>query len=165
MYQTALVPATTLSRRAGPVCMIRLAMRPAKSFWKKVQLWRTTCQWLCQRIRLVRLGGDGLVGDQGLQQQGHGPQHQQHGDHAQQLRPGLAQQRSRLVVGDQRDDAADEDRNGRIQHRHQEAGHEQRADEPARLARVMPIEGDEPRRRHRILRRRRRLEEALEEAK
>ena len=56
MYQTALVPATTLSRRAGPVCMIRLAMRPAKSFWKKAQLWRTTCQWLCQRIRLVRPG-------------------------------------------------------------------------------------------------------------
>ena len=55
MYQTALVPATTLSRSAGPVCMIRLAMRPAKSFWKKVQLWRTTYQWLCQRIRLVRL--------------------------------------------------------------------------------------------------------------
>ena len=31
-------------------------MRPAKSFWKKVQLWRTTCQWLCQRIRLVSPG-------------------------------------------------------------------------------------------------------------
>ena len=34
----------------------RLAMRPAKSFWKKGQLWRTTCQWLCQRIRLVTPG-------------------------------------------------------------------------------------------------------------
>ncbi len=31
-------------------------MRPAKSFWKNVQLWRTTCQWLCHRIRLVKLG-------------------------------------------------------------------------------------------------------------
>ncbi len=51
MYQTALVPATTLSRRAGPVCITRLAIRPAKSFWKKVQLCRTTCQWFCQRIR------------------------------------------------------------------------------------------------------------------
>ncbi len=25
-------------------------MRPAKSFWKNAQLWRTTCQWFCQRI-------------------------------------------------------------------------------------------------------------------
>ncbi len=44
MYQTAVRSATRLSRIAGPVCITRLAMRPAKSFWKKVQLWRTTCQ-------------------------------------------------------------------------------------------------------------------------
>ena len=50
------MPETTLSRSAGPVCITRLAMRPAKSFWKNVQLCRTTCQWLCQRIRLVRPG-------------------------------------------------------------------------------------------------------------
>jgi hypothetical protein len=31
-------------------------MRPAKSFWKNVQLCRTTCQWFCQRIRLERPG-------------------------------------------------------------------------------------------------------------
>ena len=55
MYQTAVSSATRLSRIAGPVCMTRLAMRPAKSFWKKVQLCRTTCQWLCQRIRLPTL--------------------------------------------------------------------------------------------------------------
>ena len=36
--------------------MTRLAMRPAKSFWKKVQLWRTTWKWFCQRIRLDRPG-------------------------------------------------------------------------------------------------------------
>ena len=55
MYQTAVSSATRLSRIAGPVCITRLAMRPAKSFWKNVQLWRTTCQWLCQRIRLPTL--------------------------------------------------------------------------------------------------------------
>ena len=54
MYQTALVALTTLSRSDGPVCITRLAMRPAKSFWKKLQLCRTTCQWFCQRTRLVR---------------------------------------------------------------------------------------------------------------
>ena len=53
MYQTARIPAMALSRSDRPVCITRLAMRPAKSFWKKLQLWRTTCQWLCQRIRLV----------------------------------------------------------------------------------------------------------------
>ena len=41
--------------------MTRLAMRPAKSFWKKGQLCRTTCQWLCQRIRLVAPGTTALL--------------------------------------------------------------------------------------------------------
>ena len=56
MYQTARMLAIVLSRSALAVCMTRLAMRPAKSFWKNGQLWRTTCQWLCQRIRLVAPG-------------------------------------------------------------------------------------------------------------
>ena len=55
MYQTAVSSATSVSRIAGPVCMTRLAMRPAKSFWKNAQLCRTTCQWLCQRIMLPTL--------------------------------------------------------------------------------------------------------------
>ncbi len=52
MYQTAVNDETRLSRTAGPVCITRFEMRPAKSFWKNAQLCRTTCQWLCQRIRL-----------------------------------------------------------------------------------------------------------------
>ena len=56
MYQTARMLDITLSRSAFAVCITRLAMRPAKSFWKNGQLWRTTCQWLCQRIRLVAPG-------------------------------------------------------------------------------------------------------------
>ena len=63
-YQTAVTDATRLSRTAGPVCITRLEMRPAKSFWKNAQLCRTTCQWLCQRIRLVNGAGDRLVGDE-----------------------------------------------------------------------------------------------------
>jgi hypothetical protein len=55
MYQTAVSSATRLSRTAGPVCITLLAMRPAKSFWKNAQDCRTTCQWLCQRIRLPTL--------------------------------------------------------------------------------------------------------------
>jgi hypothetical protein len=61
MYQTARMLETTHSRTALPVCMTRLAMRPAKSFWKNGQLWRTTCQWLCQRIRLVTPGTTALL--------------------------------------------------------------------------------------------------------
>ena len=52
---------TTDSRSALLVCITRLAMRPAKSFWKKGQLWRTTCQWLCQRMRLVTPGTTALL--------------------------------------------------------------------------------------------------------
>ena len=55
MYQTPVISATRLSRIAGPVCITRLAMRPAKSFWKNAQDWRATCQWFCQRIRLATL--------------------------------------------------------------------------------------------------------------
>ena len=56
MYQMARMLAITLSRSALAVCITRLAMRPAKSFWKNGQLCRTTCQWLCQRMRLVAPG-------------------------------------------------------------------------------------------------------------
>ena len=52
MYQTLVSSATSVSRIAGPVCITRLAMRPAKSFWKKVQDWRTTYQWFCHLMRL-----------------------------------------------------------------------------------------------------------------
>ena len=61
MYQTARMLETTHSRTALLVCMTRLAMRPAKSFWKNGQLCRTTCQWLCQRIRLVTPGTTALL--------------------------------------------------------------------------------------------------------
>src|SRR6266404_2007870 len=55
MYQTLVSSATRVSRIAGPVCITRLAMRPAKSFWKNAQDWRTTYQWFCQRMRFDTL--------------------------------------------------------------------------------------------------------------
>ena len=61
MYQIARMLETTHSRNALLVCITRLAMRPAKSFWKNGQLCRTTCQWLCQRIRLVTPGTTALL--------------------------------------------------------------------------------------------------------
>ncbi len=55
MYQTLVSSATSVSRIAGPVCITRLAMRPAKSFWKNAQDWRTTYQWFCHRMRFDTL--------------------------------------------------------------------------------------------------------------
>src|SRR5216684_173599 len=55
MYQTLVSIATSVSRIAGPVCITRLAIRPAKSFWKNAQDWRTTYQWFCQRMRFDTL--------------------------------------------------------------------------------------------------------------
>ena len=56
MYQTARMLETTLSRSEFEVFITRLAIRPAKSFWKKFQLCRITCQWLCHRISVVTPG-------------------------------------------------------------------------------------------------------------
>ena len=61
MYQSARMLLTTLSRTELLVCITRFAIRPAKSFWKNGQLCRTTCQWLCQRIRLVTPGTTALL--------------------------------------------------------------------------------------------------------
>ena len=61
MYQSARMLLTTHSRTALLVCITRFAMRPAKSFWKNGQLCLTTCQWLCQRIRLVTPGTTALL--------------------------------------------------------------------------------------------------------
>src|SRR3569833_2619120 len=56
---------TSVSRIEGPVCITRLAMRPAKSIWKKPQACRTTCQWFCQRMRLETFGAGGGGGGGG----------------------------------------------------------------------------------------------------
>jgi hypothetical protein len=84
MYQTARMQLTTLSRSALLVCITRLAMRPAKSFWKKGQLWRTTCQWLCQRIRLVTPGSTALLRTRLSASSISGPAQQHQRTHAQQ---------------------------------------------------------------------------------
>src|SRR5437764_6739955 len=55
MYQTLVSNATSVSRIAGPVCITRFAMRPAKSFWKNAQDWRIKYQWFCHLIRFDTL--------------------------------------------------------------------------------------------------------------
>jgi hypothetical protein len=42
MYQSASTICTADSRNEVPVCITRLAMRPAKSFWKNDRLCLTT---------------------------------------------------------------------------------------------------------------------------
>ena len=81
MYQTPVISATTVSRIAGPVCITRLAMRPAKSFWKNAQDWRTTCQWFCQRMRFDTLAEIAWLVSRFWRGQRDRPQHQQRERH------------------------------------------------------------------------------------
>ncbi len=106
-----------------------------------------------------------LISDQALQKECARPHEQEHQRHAEELRPVGAQQGPALLAGDQRHHAPDEDGDRRIERRHHEARAEQRDDKPARLPRIMPIEGRETRRRRRFGRQRRRLQQALEETK
>ena len=91
-YQIAVTEATRLSRTAGPVCITRLEMRPAKSFWKNAQLWRTTWKWLCQRIRLLNGPAMRLVGDEIARQHDAGPGDQDDHRHADQPGPGVGEE-------------------------------------------------------------------------
>ena len=114
--------------------MTRLAMRPAKSFWKNVQLCRTTCQWFCQRIMLDRPGFTIWLIMTTWQSNASGRTSSSTPAMTSELRPGVAQEVRGRVGGDQADDAADEGRDGHVQHRDQAAEQEQRHDQPALLA-------------------------------
>ena len=153
---------TTLSRTALPVCITRLAMRPAKSFWKNGQLWRTTCQWLCQRIRLVTPGTTRVVAHQAVEQQ-----RERAADQHQRAMPSsigrlLGQRRGAVGGFHQPHQAADEERDQRVDQRHRQAGGEHRREQPARLAHEVPVERQQALRR-RGRRQGRRADAAFEE--
>ena len=80
------------------VCITRLAMRPAKSFWKNGQLCRTTCQWLCQRIRLVTPGTTRVVAHEAVGEQRQRPADQHERRHADQHRHGGAKAAARSLA-------------------------------------------------------------------
>ena len=94
MYQTLVISATRVSRIAGPVCITRLAMRPAKSFWKNAQDWRTTCQWFCQRMRFDTLAAIAWLAIRFCEVMRERPRDQQHQRHAEQMRPECREQLS-----------------------------------------------------------------------
>ena len=147
MYQTAVSSATRLSRIAGPVCITRLAMRPAKSFWKNAQLWRTTCQWLCQRIRFDTLAAIAWLAMMFCAVSASG----RRTSSTRPIPARIGQNVANRVFGparrDQGDDAAHEDRDQRIEQREREAGREQPGEQAFGLARIVPIERDQPGRR------------------
>ncbi len=89
-----MIVATRLSRKAGPVCITLLAMRPAKSFWKKAQLWRTTCQWLCQRIMLATFTAIAWLAEDILRGDRKRAEDQQLQRHAGEKMPGFGEQLS-----------------------------------------------------------------------
>ena len=165
MNQTAVSSATRLSRIAGPVCMTRVAMRPAKSFWKNAQDCAHDVPVVLPADAVGDVGGDRLVHHQMLGDEGERAQHQQHGGHAGKHRPGLgAAESPASVLGDQRHDLADEHRDGDVEQRDDKADGEQAEEQALRLAGEMPIERHQPGRRHRLLGDRRGLQQAFEKA-
>jgi hypothetical protein len=78
-------------------------MRPAKSFWKKVQLCRMTCQ-------VDQVGHDGMVADQGIEGRGHRADDHHHGGHQQQGLPVLGEHFAGRGGCQHADHQADEDR-------------------------------------------------------
>ena len=129
------------------VCITRLAMRPAKSFWKNGQLWRTTCQWLCQRIRLVAPGMSALWRIATSASSDERPHEQHQRDHAGEHRPLRAERRLPVGRFHQRHQPADEERDHRVEQRHREAGGEHGRVPALRLPHEVPVEGDQPLRR------------------
>ena len=125
MYQTAVSSATTLSRIAGPVCITRLAMRPAKSFWKNAHDWRTTCQWLCQRMRFETLAAIAWLAISVLGHHRGGTRDQQHECHQQKQRPEFLEQLVRRVGRQQGHDAPDEHRDHGVEQGDHETGGKQ----------------------------------------
>ena len=106
---------------------------------------------------------DRLVGDELLEGDRHWPRDQQHGCHAGKLRPSLAEQSVGRMARGERHESPDEDRDGGVEEGHHGTGDEERANEMTNLPRVMPIERRQPRRRLRVRRQRRGLEQFLEE--
>ena len=130
-----------VSRSAGPVCITRLAMRPAKSFWKNAHDLAHHVPVVCQRIRLVTLAAIAWLASRFCVTMRERPRDQQHDRHAE---PAACQCSANSVARrrrrHQRDDAADENRNRRVEQRDDEAGDEQRGEQALGLAREVPIE-------------------------
>ena len=101
-------------------------MRPAKSFWKNVQLCRTTCQWFCQRIMFERPGL--TIWLISTMWQSSTPGRSSSSTTAMPMSCGQASWSSACgrVVGDQADDAADEGGDGHVEDAEQAAEQEQR---------------------------------------
>src|SRR5208283_138182 len=77
-------------------------------------------------------------------------------------RPRIAEQRARLVAGDERDHPADEYRYRRVDQRDDKAGDEECRDQTARLSRIVPIERGQTRGRRPLRRQSGRFEQAFE---
>ena len=112
------------------------------------------------------VGGDRLVGDEVLRGDGERA-HQQHDRrHAGEQVPVPGDKLLRCVLRHQRDDAANEGGNRRIEQRDDETGDEQRDEQPLRLPGEVPVERDKVGRRRVGLRRASRMQrgfKALEE--
>ena len=123
--------------------MTRFAMRPAKSFWKNGQLWRTTCQWLCQRMRLVAPGIKRVVTDRDVREDRERPHDEHERHHCEQQRQRRRQRRLPVRRLHQRHEPADEQRNDGIEQRNGEACGEHGRVPALRLPNEVPVERDQ----------------------
>ena len=130
----------TLSRSAFAVCMTRLAMRPAKSFWKKGRFWRTTCQWLCQRIRFVTPGMSAFWRTATSLKSTSGRTKRISTTMPTSMQRVLGERRLPVGRFHERDHLADEKRDHGVDQRDREAGHEHDAVPAPRLLREVPVE-------------------------
>ena len=109
--------------------------------------------------------GDRLVGDE-VARQRHRRAHDQEDDrHAEQPRPAFGQKLIGRRLGHHGDDAAHEPRHCAVGQRDEQFDHEQRREQPLRLAGEVPQERNQPARRLRVLGRRRRRQESFEKCK
>ena len=117
---------------------------PAKSFWKNGQLWRTTCQWLCQRIRLVTPGTTALLRTRLSASSASG---RPMSDDGAPCRPASAAPRAnaaaRSVACISVTSLPMKTGIERVDQRDRKAGHEHRGVQAARLADEVPVEGEE----------------------
>ena len=94
--------------------------------------------------KIREAGVDRLIGNEVLQQECRWSGDQQYGTHADELRLAIPKQGCRRVARKQPDDAADEQRNSRIERSCDEASAEQSDNEESNLPDIVPIEAQEP---------------------
>src|SRR5262245_40840702 len=151
MYQTLVSSATSVSRIAGPVCITRFAIRPAKSFWKNAQDWRIRYQWFCHLIRFDTLAEIAWLAIRFCAVSASGRAISSTNAMPRRCGQNFANSSWGLARSDQGNDPSHEHGNRRVEQRHHQPGGEQCSEQALRLAGEVPEERDKTGRGHRLV--------------